>query len=66
MAYKYILNPSSKGDAYTSKGKFRLDSSLTQDDLKHLYEDAGLIQNVLRVEVEEVRAKKKSPPNTGE
>ena len=66
MAYKYILNPSSKGDVYTSKGKFRLDASLTQDDLKHLYEDAGLIQNVLRIEIEEVKAKKKSPPNTGE
>ena len=39
--------------------------SLTQDDLKHLYEDAGLIQNVLRIEVEEVKAKKKITPNTG-
>jgi len=58
---KYILNPAAKGDVYTSKGKFKLDESLTQEDLKHLYEDAGLIQSVLRIESEDVKPKKKSP-----
>jgi len=45
----YVQNPLSKGDLHTSKGKYELNSKLSQQDLKYLYEQ-GFSYIVVKVE----------------
>lgn len=45
----YVQNPLAKGDLYTSKGKYELNSKLSQEDLKYLHEE-GYADIVIKVE----------------
>jgi len=45
----YIKSPSASGDLYTNKGKYELSSTLSQAQLKELF-DAGHTSIVLKVE----------------
>lgn len=49
ITVRFILSGASKGDLWTSKGKFSLDSNLSQKDLEYLYNE-GFTNIILKVE----------------